>query len=397
MSFLGFSSLQQYAKALHCVKELHIIEKGVYMVEGKKKFFDSDGDSLMRIFSVELFVSDNSVATCDFYNREGGLILSVGQTILESLKKQQLYVKKSEYVKHFTIPSDRIEISDDFRKKRASVQKEERIAEEKIVQEKETVEAVEKKFGKKTLKMANDAVGAVEEIMTTEKMTKTTLSRAEEIIEETYKFERSALSGCINALRTVDSYTYNHSFGVYLLFSQALDDFKKHMDKPVFYDTFKALNNNVNFNLASVKKYATAALLHDYGKRAIPKEILAKNSKLTESEFDIVQYHPKIAVKELYDLGVQDSVFLEIIGNHHRDYLTFPKKGQSPLAQIANMIDIYEACRSRRSYKTRQSYNETQAVLLDEKQLKHNFGWDPFLFVTLMKETFPKFEERRIY
>ena len=228
-------------------------------------------------------------------------------------------------------------------------------------------------------------------------MDKATFDKARDIVEETHKFDKTTLSGCINALRTVDSYTYNHSFGVYLLFSQALDDFKAHMNKPVFYDVFKSLNNNVNFNLASIKKYATAALLHDYGKRSIPKEIIMKNAKLTESEFSIMEYHPKIAVKDLYNLGVDDGVFLEIIGNHHRDYLTFPKKGQSPLAQIANIIDIYEATRSKRSYKSKQSYHQTQAILLDEKQKKTQNSWDSFLFVTLMKETFPKFEERRIY
>lgn len=367
------------------------------MVADKGGLFNLDGDTLMRVFNVNVFTGDNSESVCDFFNREGGLILKKGKSIPDAIRQMPVYVKKAVYSAYITIPSDRIVITDEFRQKREKQAQVKKDAETKVVADKETVVAVESEFGKKNISMAVEAVAGVEEIMSTEKMTRQNFTRAQDIVEETFKFDRAALSGCINALRSVDAYTYNHSFGVYLLFSQALEDFKVHMDKPIFYDVFKSLNNNVNFNTTSIKQYATAALLHDYGKRSIPNEILDKKTKLTDNEFDIVKYHPRIAVKELYDLGVQDVVFLEIIGNHHRDYLAFPKKGQSPLAQICNIVDIYEACRSRRSYKIRQSYNETQGILLDEKQLQHNNSWDPFIFVTLMKETFPKFEQRRIY
>ena len=104
-----------------------------------------------------------------------------------------------------------------------------------------------------------------------------------------------------------------------------------------------------------------------------------------------------MAVKEFYDMGIDDSVFLEIVGNHHRNYLTFPKKGQSALAQICNIVDIYEACRSKRSYKEKQSFGETQVVLLDEQKNFGNNGWDSFIFINLMKETLPKFDQKRLH
>lgn len=366
-------------------------------VEVSRGIYNLDADSLMRVFNISVFTTEDASTVCEFFNREGGLILGKGRRVPDSIRQIPIYVKKSVYEQYITIPSDRVVITGDYKNKRDAEDRAKESRVSKQIQDKEVIEKVEKTFGQKAMKLASQAVDGVEEIMSTEKMTRRTLNQAQDLVEETFKFDRTALAGCINALRTVDAYTYNHSFGVYLLFSQALEDFKGHMDKPVFYDVFKSLNNNVNFNSTSIKKYATAALLHDYGKRSIPHEILKKKSRLTDNEFDIVKYHPRIAVKELYDLGVQDVVFLEIIGNHHRDYLAFPKKGQSPLAQICNILDIYEACRSRRSYKNQQSYNETQGILLDEKQLQHQNSWDPFLFVTLMKETLPKFEQRRIY
>ena len=40
-----------------------------------------------------------------------------------------------------------------------------------------------------------------------------------------------------------------------------------------------------------IRLYATLALLHDVGKRAIPQEILNKPGRLTQEEFEVMKSH----------------------------------------------------------------------------------------------------------
>lgn len=360
-------------------------------VYSSKNIFSLDSDSLVKVPDVKVFIDSNNLSICEFYNQGGGLVLGEGKKVSETVMKMPICVKKSIYEKHLGPLSSQIEIGET----QTSSEEIKTPALSKIERDAAVIKETEVVYGKKNVEMTMQAIDGLKDIMSVTKLSKSTLVDAQDIVEETFKLERESLVGCISALRSIDTYTYDHSFGVYLLFSQALEDFRKYMDRPIFYDVFKTLNSNVNFNSNSIKKYATAALLHDFGKRSIPSDILLKESKLTQEEFEIIKYHPRIAVKEFYDLGIDDVAFLEIVGNHHRNYLTFPKKGQSPLAQICNIVDIYEACRSKRSYKLEQSFNQVQGILLDEKQKKTAHNWDSFIFVTIMKDTLPKFEAKR--
>lgn len=360
-------------------------------MEKGTNIFQLDAEQLVPVENINLFINANQMSLCNFYNKDGGLVLTSDRRIPEILKQKTLYVSRAAY--EAILPkTDRPVIIE----KRPSSFSEKIKENYKFIQDEKTVEKAEKQFGQKTVQTVAESLDRVEEVFNAPKMGKKEFSRVTELVNETYSMDRLDLSGCINALRNVDDYTYNHSFGVYLLFSEALEEFKKFKDRPIFYDVFKTLNNNVNFNMDSLKKYATAALLHDYGKRSIPSKILGKDSKLTNQEMDIVRYHPKLGVKAFQEMGVTDSLFLEIVGNHHRDYLTFPRTGQSPLAQICNILDIYEACRSKRIYKDPQTFNETQNILLSEVQNPNSPKWDSFIFVTILKEVLPRFESRRL-
>lgn len=357
-----------------------------------KNHLSMDPDSLIKVQNVDLFVSATLISLCDFYNGDGGIILMSARSVPSSVRNRPVFVKKAAYDAIVPSETSTLEVMGEVKPKDPPVSG----IVPKVMTDAEVHKKAEETYGQPVVKITNQALDGVEELLATEKMTKKTLRQAEEIVEETFKHDKGPILGCVTALQKVDAYTYAHSFGVYLLFSQALEDFKALSDKPAFYDVFKNLNAKVNFNTASIKKYATAALLHDFGKRKIPSEILMKNAKLTDEEYAVVKHHPSLAIKEMCDLGFDDMTFLEIIGNHHREYLTFPQNGQGPLAQICNIVDIYEACQAKRPYKEPMSYNMVQNILLSEKQKKHVVGWDSFLFVTLLKTTLPKFEEKRI-
>ena len=55
--------------------------------------------------------------------------------------------------------------------------------------------------------------------------------------------------------------------------------------------TFSAAAVIPPLTMAEVQLYATLALLHDVGKRAIPQEILNKPGYLTPEEFEVMKSH----------------------------------------------------------------------------------------------------------
>ena len=97
-------------------------------------------------------------------------------------------------------------------------------------------------------------------------------------------------------------------------------------------------------------------LFHDIGKIGIPDNILKKESKLTNEEYDEIQTHTSLGV----DILTRNKVFKEIIPiveYHHEKYdgngYPFKLKGEEiPLAaRITAVADTFDAMTSKRSYR----------------------------------------------
>ena len=127
--------------------------------------------------------------------------------------------------------------------------------------------------------------------------------------------------------------------------------------------------------------------LHDIGKVGIPDAVLLKPGKLTPEEWDIMRQHVSIGESICKPLRTMRGV-VPIIRHHHEkwDGTGYPDGLQGEdiphLAQIFQLIDIYDALTSERPYKKAFTPEEALNIIGQETEK----GWrNPALF-ELFKE-----------
>ncbi|MEA5598373.1 two-component system response regulator [Rivularia sp. UHCC 0363] len=116
--------------------------------------------------------------------------------------------------------------------------------------------------------------------------------------------------------------------------------------------------------------------LHDIGKVGIPDSVLLKKGKLTADEWVEMRKHVLIGEKICQPLRSMQGV-IPIIRSHHErwDGSGYPhglKENEIPfLAQVFQMIDIYDALTSERPYK--KAFTPSEALSIMEEET--NKGW----------------------
>jgi putative two-component system response regulator len=140
-----------------------------------------------------------------------------------------------------------------------------------------------------------------------------------------------------------------------------------------------------------------ASPLHDIGKVAIPDHILLKSGKLTTDEFEIMKTHTTVGAQYLEDVlkKYPKNSFIKMgvemaRSTHERwDGRGYPQglAGESiPLcARIMNLVDAYDAMRSKRSYKEPMDHKTTTEIIASESGKQ----FDP-----VVTETFVKINEK---
>ncbi len=119
------------------------------------------------------------------------------------------------------------------------------------------------------------------------------------------------------------------------------------------------------------------APLHDIGKIAIMDQILKKNDRLTDEEFEAIKTHPQVGAVIAEDIlrGVESDSYIkvahDIILYHHEKwdgtgYPTGLKGNKIPLcARIMAVADVYDALRSKRSYKESFSKEKSRKIIAE--------------------------------
>jgi HD-GYP domain-containing protein (c-di-GMP phosphodiesterase class II)/Tfp pilus assembly protein PilZ len=122
------------------------------------------------------------------------------------------------------------------------------------------------------------------------------------------------------------------------------------------------------------KMLRTAALLHDYGKIAIPDAILKKQGPLSDEERAIINTHP-VRTRQIIEKIAFQGIYREIpdivLSHHERwDGTGYPngRKGEEiPLgARIIAVADYFEAITAKRHYREPMPLEEALQILKDE-------------------------------
>ncbi len=110
-------------------------------------------------------------------------------------------------------------------------------------------------------------------------------------------------------------------------------------------------------NDKELRQIASAAVLHDVGKRFIPASILTKPGRLDPEEREIIETHPLRGYEELCQRSELDFGQLMMVYQHHErvDGTGYPVRVLDdeihPWAKLLAVVDVFDAMTARRPYR----------------------------------------------
>jgi len=174
----------------------------------------------------------------------------------------------------------------------------------------------------------------------------------------------SALLG-LSVIKNKDDYTFLHSVSVCTLL--------------VAFCRSRGLDAETTYQAG------IGGLLHDTGKALVPDHILNKPGRLTDEEFAIVRRHPKDGYDILRRSAGIGAIPLDITLHHHerRDGTGYPdgqgEQDTSELAQMAAIVDVYDAITADRCYHKGMPAAEA---------LRKMYEWSKFHFNPALTQEF---------
>ncbi len=164
-------------------------------------------------------------------------------------------------------------------------------------------------------------------------------------ITESVLRNKDALIG-LGRLRNIHEYTYGHSLSVCIL--------------------MVAFARYLGFDSRFIQELGIGALLHDIGTIHISPQIVNKNTKLSEAEYETIKRHVEYGWDILEKTSGMGEISMKMAYQHHErlDGTGYPnglKSDEISLhVQALGIVDVYDAVTTKKRY--RASYQPTEAL-----------------------------------
>jgi GAF domain-containing protein len=171
------------------------------------------------------------------------------------------------------------------------------------------------------------------------------------LLQELRELSVSTIRALVSAVDQKDPYTSGHSVRV------------------GFYAT--ELGRRIGLTGEDLQMLQWSALLHDVGKIGIRDEVLKKEGKLTEAEFEHIKEHPVRSFQVVRQIPPLAKALDGALYHHEkfngRGYPEGLSGQQIPLqARIIQVADIFDALTSNRSYRAAFGWQKALAILAEE-------------------------------
>jgi putative nucleotidyltransferase with HDIG domain len=131
-----------------------------------------------------------------------------------------------------------------------------------------------------------------------------------------------------------------------------------------------ALGKKCGLRGEELEHLRTGAFLHDIGKVVIPNDILHKPGDLSDSEWEIMKLHPRIARELLSNLDLPQAV-LDVPLYHHERWsgggYPFRLSGDKipKPVRVFSVVDVWDALNTDRPYRQKYSPEQAKEMILN--------------------------------
>ena len=157
-------------------------------------------------------------------------------------------------------------------------------------------------------------------------------------------------------IKNFDDYTFEHSVNV------------------AVYSII--LGKSLNYSVNELNKLGVGAIMHDVGKILIPPEILFKEARLNQQEYEIVKDHSELGYDYIKEISEISPVSKTAILSHHErlDGSGYPRNLKDEdihdFAKIVAVTDVYDALTSDRTYRKRWPVHEAISYIMSNSDDK---------------------------
>lgn len=167
------------------------------------------------------------------------------------------------------------------------------------------------------------------------------------------------------------TYIYDKTVKTLILAVEAKDEYTRgHSIRVSDYSMLIGKYMSENGHKVDLESLRISSLLHDIGKINIHQELLSKEGKLTEEEYNLIKKHSKSGADLARELDYPDHIVENILYHHERfDGRGYPNgivgKEIPIYSKIISLADTFDALTSNRSYRKAFTCEEARQIVIE--------------------------------